>query len=181
MTSVWLFPQFFEFVFFLFLFFFSLFFFFFFFFSIFSSFSFPFSFFLLLLFSFFLFFYVFFPFSLFFFSLSFYFFNSQSTNGTRSFFRHDSRRSCFNERGADTPWQTETSKHVRRLDTMQYAVRVEQRTAVCQSMCSKQMLSTTATTRMFTVLLSGRFRLQSLLGSGRRRCSLTRAPLTRLN
>ena len=132
---------------------------------------------------FFFFFYVFFSFSVFLFSLSFHFFNSQSTNPTRSFFRHDSRRICFNERGAATPWQTDTSKHVWRLselvDTMQYVVRVEQRGTVCQSN-SEPLLSTSATTRIFTVLLSGRFCLQNLLGSRRRRCSLSRAPVTRL-
>ena len=46
------------------------------------------------------------------------------------------------------------------VDSMQYAVRVEQRTAMCQSMCSEPLSSTSATTRMFTVLLSGRFCLQ---------------------
>ena len=40
------------------------------------------------------------------------------------------------------------------VDTMQYVVRVEQRTAMCQSMCSEPLSSATA--RMFTVLLSGR-------------------------
>ena len=78
-----------------------------------------------------------------------------------------------------TPWQNDISKHVWRLpelvDTTQYVVRVQQRTAMCQSMCSEPLSSTSATTRMFTVLLSGRFCLQNLLGSGRRRCSLTRA------
>ena len=79
-------------------------------------------------------------FSLFLFSSSFYFFNSKWTNGTRSFFRHDSRRSCFNERGAATPWQTKTSKHIWRLpelvDTMQFVVRVKQRTVICTG-CSR--------------------------------------------
>ena len=74
-------------------------------------------------------------------------------------FRHDSRRSCSTERGAATPWQTDTKKHVWRLpelvDTMQHVVRVEQLTAVCQSLCSESLSSTSATTRMFTVLLSG--------------------------
>ena len=99
-------------------------------------------------------------------------------------FRHDSRRSCFNERGAATPWQTDTSKHVWRLpelvDTMQYVVRVEQRTAMCQSMCSEPLSSTSATTNMFMVLLSGRFCLQNLLGSRRKRCSLTKGPVNKV-
>ena len=73
-------------------------------------------------------------------------------------FRHDSRRSCFNERGAASPWQTDTSKHVGCLpdlvDTMQYVVRVEERAAMCQSVCSEPLSSTRATTRMFTVLLT---------------------------
>ena len=91
-------------------------------------------------------------------------------------FRYDSRRSCFNERGAATPWQTDTSKHVWRLSelvgTMQHVVRVDQGTAMCHSMCSEPLSSMSATTRMFTVLLSGRFCLQNLLGSRRRPCSL---------
>ena len=62
---------------------------------------------------------------------------------------------------------------------MQYVVRVEQRIAMCQSMCSEPLSSTSATTRMFTVLPSGRFCLQNLLGSRRRRCSLS--PLTKLS
>ena len=60
------------------------------------------------------------------FSLSFYFFKWDEV-----LFLHDSRRSCFNERRAATPWQTDTSKHVWRfpelVDTMQYVLRVEQR------------------------------------------------------
>ena len=36
---------------------------------------------------------------------------------------------------------------------------------MCQSMCSEALLSTNATTRVFTVLLSDRFCLQNLLGS----------------
>ena len=110
-------------------------------------------------------------------------FSSLVTKWDEVFFRHGSRRSCFNERGAATPWQTHTSKHVWRLpelvNTMQYVVRVEQRTAMCQSMCSEPLSSTSATTRTFTVLLSGRIFLQNLLGSRRRRCSLTRGPLTK--
>ena len=113
--------------------------------------------------------FVFFSFSWFFIFFIFLFFQFTVNKWDEVLFRHDSRSSCFNERGAATPWQTDTSKRVWRLpelvDTMQHVVRVEQRTAMCQSMCSEPLSNTSAMTRMFTVLLSGRFCLQNLLGS----------------
>ena len=128
--------------------------------------------------SFFSFFHVFFSWSVFLNFFIFPFLQLTVNKWDEVLFRHDSGRSCFNERCAATPWQTDTSKHVWRLpelvDTTQYVARVEQRTAMCQTMCSEHLSSTSATTRMFTALLTGRFCLQNLLGSRRRRCSLTR-------
>ena len=106
----------------------------------------------------------FFHFSLFlFFSLSlflifflFLFLQATVNKWDEVLFRHDSRRSCFNERGATNSM---ADRHLEAClappELVDTEVGVEQRTAICQSMCSEPLSSTSATTRMFTVLLSG--------------------------